>query len=218
MGLLARLFGKKNSSVKPLDFTKIDTSPDEPCPFGYKTAWYAIKDETPESVIEKLKLEVVYQANWKSGLEQTRFLDYAFVSPSINGFVLVINLFSLSRNADHSMAMEHARPFGEFYYFGSHRIADYYGWAKFINGKLIRAYANIAEGGDLCWNEGNITAEELNLGFDKIPVDDNWEDAAAMPDEDSVIDIAKAWSICPLFNGLKIEKSTGYICALNCAE
>lgn len=217
MGFLAKLFGKKSINEKILDFTKIDASPDEPCPFGYKTVWYAIKDETPKSVIEKLRLEVVCEANWKSGLEQTRLTDYVFVSPSINGFVLVINLISLSKNADHDMAKKHACFFNEFFYFGSHRIAGYYAWAKFINGELMRAYAYIGEGGELFWNEGDITIEELKLGFDKFPTsDDSLDNDIDYPDEDSVIDIASLWSIDPTFYGRALEKSTstGYICNL----
>jgi len=36
-----------------------DMTPDLPESFGYKMAWYAIKCETPLSIIDKLELELV---------------------------------------------------------------------------------------------------------------------------------------------------------------
>ena len=189
---------------------------DYPCPFRYKAAWYAIKGETPLAVIEKLNLSIVRKSNWESGLEQIHSNNNVFVSPSIDGFVLVIDFSGLSINDDHYMVMKHARLFAEFYYFGSHRTVDYYAWAKFINGELIRAYSYVGETGDITWNEGRITNEELELGFDKFPiVDDSFNDDTEYPDEGCVIDIANLWSINPASNTLNLEKSTGYICKLN---
>jgi len=214
MGLFDKLFRKKQkeNSSNPI---RIDVTPDYPIPFGYKTAWYAIKDITPQAVIEKLDLDIVCESNWESGFEHIYVSGDVFVSPAIGGYILVIGLIGLGRNADHDMVKEHSRLFNEFYYFGSHTVADYYAWAKFKNGNLIRAYAFIGDAGELFWNEGSITSEEIKLGFDKFPVsDDPCEVDTIIPDEDSVIDIASAWSINPLFDGANFEKSTGYICRL----
>ena len=215
MKLLEKLFGKKYRDNNTPKSITVDTTPDNPCPFGYKTVWYAIKDETPQSVIEKLSLNVICESNWQSGLAYVRFTDNVFVSPVVDGFVLVIDLIGVSKDAENEMAKKHARFFNEFFYFGSHRIVDYSGWAKFVNGKLIRAYSYIGERGEVSWNEGNITNEELELGFDKFPVStDSIDDDTVYPEEDDVIDIARLWSIDPWFNGMNLEKSTGYICKL----
>ncbi|MCL2166553.1 MAG: hypothetical protein FWH49_04610 [Clostridiales bacterium] len=219
MGLLDRLFRKKSkeSSVQPISKTpaRIDKTPDYPIPFGHNTTWYAIKDVTPQEVIEKLELDLICESNWESGLAYVHFSDDVFVSPGVGGYVLVIDLLGLTRNADHDMVREHGRLFDEFFYFGSHTVADYYAWAKFKNGNLIRAYAFIGDAGELFWNEGSITAEEMQLGFDQFPVSDEpFEDDAVIPDEENVMDIASAWSINPSFDGANLEKSTGYICRL----
>ena len=213
MGLMGKLFGKKNNEKSTMPMN-IDVTPDYPNPFGYKTTWYAIKGETPQTVIEKLDLDILCEANWKSSLDHVRKSDDVFVSPVLGDYVLVIDLIGITKDADHDMVKAHARLFGELFYFGSHTVADYYAWAKFKNGDLIRAYAYIGNGDDLFWNEGSITPEELNLGFDKFPVsEDSYdEDDIITPEEESVIDIARAWSIDPSFDGANYEKSTGYIC------
>jgi len=222
MGIFDKLFGKKQTQNKNITSpVKIDPTPDIPLPFTHNNAWYAIKDETPQTVTEKLCLEIVCESNWKTGLEHIYYSDDVFVSPNLNGYIFVIGLIGMSRNADHDIVREHARLFNELLYFGNHSVADYYAWAKFKNGIVIRAYAYIGDGDELFWNEGEMTSEEIALGFDrfpKLPVsEDSTEDGAdaAIPDESSIIDIAGAWSINHIFEESDYEKSTGYICKFN---
>ncbi|MCL2755380.1 MAG: hypothetical protein FWD35_06675, partial [Oscillospiraceae bacterium] len=181
-----KIFGKKTTVVA------FDAQPDYPQPFGYKTAWYAIKGETPHSVIEKLRLSVVGESNWEYGLNHVRQNDDVFVSPQVDGFVLVIDLFGNLHGADIKSAKKHSALFDEFCFFTSHRVSDYYAWAKFANGKLLRAYEHSGDEG-LMTNEGEITAEELALKFDEFPITDEWDENDRLPEEDDVIDIAKAW-------------------------
>ena len=191
---------------------KIQTEPCLPGPFGYKTAWYAIKGEPSYSVIQKLGLEKLCAANWESGIGYIYNTSdgEVFVSPVVEGYVLVIGL-----NGDHDMVKKHAALFDELQYFGNHRVADYYAWAMFSNGNLTRSYSSCGDTGEF-WVEGKITAEEIELGFDKFPVkeicDDDY-DKFEFADEAAVLKIAKAWGVDPLFaDDERYEKSTGHIC------
>lgn len=209
----------KNMLDKKSTADVVSTEPDFPVQFGYKTAWYVIKGETPLSIIEKLKLTVISEANWASGLKEAYAKNAIFVSPIIDDCVLVINLTHW--NSDD--VKEDGKLFSELQFFGSHRVADYYAWAKFVNRELLRFYSYV---GDLTEfkNEGELTSEELALGFDKYPqvdnfdewTDEDWE-LAAFPDEDSVISIAQAWGIDPFFgdgtfSDGKYGKGIGFFC------
>jgi len=213
MSWLKNIFGKKTLA------DVVSAEADFPVPFGYKTAWYVIKGETTLSVIEKLKLTVISEANWASGLKEAHAKDGIFVSPIIDDCVLVINLTHWNSDdikGDGSL-------FSELQYFGSHRVADYYAWAKSTNGKLLRFYSYVGGEGHL-ENEGELTTEELALGFDKYPKEANFDEwtvedweTAVFPDEDSVISIAQAWGIDPFFgdgtfSDEKYEKGVGYLC------
>ena len=194
--------------------------PDYPCPFGYKTLWYAVKNETPHSVIEKFKLNILCWANWKSGVPvayETSITSPVnkkiFVSPCLDGYVLIIGIHPLTHGND-EIVKSHALLFDELQFFASHRVVDYYCWAKFQNHNLVRAYAYVGDVNEISWNEGTITAEELVLGFDRFPATETelGEEDVVFPNEEDVLYIAKAWGIDPKFENRSYEKSTGYLC------
>ena len=194
------------------------SEPDLPVPFGYKTAWYAIKEESSLSVIEKLNLNIISEVNWKSGIEQTYYSDDVFVSPVVNGYILIINLIGMSENENHERVKEHGKVLPELQYFSSHRVVDYYAWAKFTGGKLLRFYSYLGGEGTLT-QEGSITNEEEMLGFNIFPQCDDFDswsdkdwDNAVFPDEESVIKIAKLWGIDPFFEDRDHDKGLGYVC------
>ena len=84
--------------------------------------------------------------------------------------------------------------FDELQYFGTHRVSDYYAWAKVAGGNLVRAYTYFGDTGDVEQNVGAITPEELALGFDKFPQSaEDFDDDTVLPNEEDVLDIAKAW-------------------------
>jgi hypothetical protein len=214
-GFFGKLFGKKDSGKHSI---KADTTPDLPIPFGYKNAWYAIKNETPESVIQKLELDILAQANWQSGMNHADSTNDVFVSPQIDGYVLVVGLFGITReDIGPDIIARHGSLFNNFQYFGTYRTVDYHAWAKFANGKPVRAYFFIGETGEIQWNEGAITPEEIELGLDKLVQsgEDFDNEDKDYPDEENVVDIAKAWGTDTLFEGKIYEKSTGYICSFN---
>ena len=155
------------------------------------------------------------ESNWQDGVDKAYYSDDVFVSPQVDGYVLVIGLIGMTRNVDHDEVKRHARQFAQLQYFGTHRVVEYHAWAKFADGKLLRAYAYLGESGEVQWYEGAITPEELELGFDKfIKPNEEFIDDTVFPSEEDVLDIAKAWGVDTLFSKGNYEKSTGYICSL----
>ena len=198
------------SSFKP-----IEVKPDYPYPFGYKTCWYAIKNETTQSVIEKMKLQTVSESNWEDGIGRVcNSENCVFVSPLIDGYILNIGM---TPDDEHSNVKNHALPFSELQYFGTHRVTEYNAWAKYMDGKIIRGYCYIGDRHEVTWCEGDITLEEVLLGFGKFPrsndelLSENF-DFENLPDEEDVLAIAKAWGVDTTFENKTHEKGTGFIC------
>lgn len=205
------------TAVKPEAAVKVipDAFPDKPQPFGYKSSWLCIKDTTPEQVILLLGLKNSVPANWASGMAQLG--DKVFVSPVVRGYVLVIGYDTFGYLSDaeteiNSLA-EYAKYFSEMQCFATHRVVDFHCWAKFVYGELTRGYGWLGESGEVYLNRGNITPEEQQLGFDRfIQTDeDDWE-SVEFPDEESVIDIAAAWGVDPMFSDGDYEYGVGYLC------
>jgi len=189
--------------------------PDFPYPFGYKICWYAVKNETTKSVIEKLNLKIISESNWENGINNVyNSCEQLFVSPPVNNYILLVNIRT---DDNHEVVKKHSLLFNELQYFGSHRVTEYNAWAKFCDGKVIRSYCYMGESGEITWCDGNITLEEINLGFGKFPsstdelLSDNF-DYENIPDEENVLAIAKAWGVDTSFEDKSYEKGTGFIC------
>jgi hypothetical protein len=200
-----------------LDFTKQskEVVPDLPVQFGYNICWYAIKGETPQTVIEKLNLKTIRESNWADGIDCAyNHQQYLFISPPVDGYALVINI---TPDDEHTIVKNHAALFKELQYFGTHHVTEYHAWAKFADGKVIRAYCYVGESGEVTWSEGNVTTEEMNLGFDKFPsrteelLSDDL-DFENFPGEEDVLAIAAAWGADPAFQQGNQQKGTGFIC------
>jgi len=192
-----------------------NVEPDSPCPFGYNTCWYAIKNETTQTVIDKLHLKVLRESNWINGIAGCGSPPhFVFVSPPLDGYVFVINI---NPDDEHEAVKKHAGSFGEFQYFGTQRTVEYNAWAKFMDGKIIRSYCYLGERGEITWCEGSITDEEVDLGFDVFPSstgellsdDFNYQN---LPNEEDVLAIAKAWGVDTKFEEKTYEKGIGFTC------
>ena len=216
MSWINKIFNRKNENRSACKNNPVNSNiePDYPCRFGYKSAWYAIKNETPVSVIEKLALDIICESNWNFGFEYiSNHKNTAFLSPKLDDYVLVIGL---SGDA-HKIVNEHAKLFDELQYFASHRVVDYYAWARFLKGNIVHAYGYCPEKEEIVfWDEGILTEEEIDLGFDaflkKGEEEIDWEKDNSRPGEENVIKIAKAWGCNPMFEDGKYEKSTGCLC------
>lgn len=201
--------GVQNTDSSPDTSLDVSMEADTPLPFGYKIGWLAIKGEKPEQVIDILQLENKTLANWQSGMRLVESEEQIFVSPSIDGYVLLIGPMELELEELEEMAQN----FEELQYFVSHRVVEMHSWTLFRAGKLVRHYYYIGESGEVT-SIGKLTEEEKELGFDNLIMseDDDW-DEFAFPDEESVLKIAAAWSVDTSMQKHQEEKSVGYVCA-----
>ena len=191
-------------------FQPLSAQPDGPVPFGYKTAWLAIRCTDPNQAAEALYCRNLQRANWATGLPRSGETGGAlFCAPVMDGFVLVIgqNLFTLTERRDELETL--AGRFPEVQYFASHRISSSYCWARYEAGRCIRAYG-IADG-EVLWNTGELTPQERSIGFDAFPVP-GAEETGRWADEEDVLDIAAAWGIDPRFETKTYPPSAGWIC------
>ena len=186
--------------------------PDLPVPFGYKCSWLCVKSDDPKEVIEKLGLRNPEPANWDKGIEMA-YNGCDFVSPSLDGYVLVVGWGTDVLTLAPELLEDSARKFPELQYFTTHRVVDYHAWVKYVGGELVRGYAWVGCDGELLMNKGEITPEEERLGFTNLlpSADADW-DKYDKPDEDYVLEIAAAWGIDPSFGNKEYQKSMGYIC------
>ncbi|MBP1989626.1 FeoB-associated Cys-rich membrane protein [Paenibacillus eucommiae] len=194
-------------NFKPVKF---NTEPDFPVGFGYKCQWLAIKTMDTQGVKNQFKLRNAESSNWESGIAGA-YKGYYFITPPVDGWTLIINstMPDLSVQKEPlKIITELSTIFGEAYYFGTHRIVEYHGWAKAIEGKVERAYGYVGESGETIVNIGEISHEEIEnkLIFTELNVEE-----PVLPNEEDVLMIAKKWTIDPLMNERNYSTGTGYI-------
>lgn len=184
-------------------------TPDSPLPFGYKTGWLCIQSDDPQTVMEALSLWDSTPCNWAEGLKQAGEGGKVFVSPSLDGYVLVVGwteekLENLSPLAAGSPQLQ---------YFASHRVADYYAWAKYEDGKLLRGYAYVGDRDEVAWDQGELTPEEIALGAERFPKmgeECDW-DEVEFPDEETVLALAAAWGVDTSFEEKEYPAALGWV-------
>jgi hypothetical protein len=182
--------------------------------FGYKSAWVAVKDRSPDAVAEALSLRNVRRCDWDAGIKaayQYPTTGSVFVTPEIDGWVLCVG-FPLFAPAEArppafgELAAELAEKLqSEVQYFATHRIVEAHAWARARPGALERAYLYIGESGEKMLDEGSRTAEEQALGFaffdpesTEAQAADYWErkDLTHVREE-HVMALASRWSVDP---------------------
>lgn len=198
----------QGADSSPSAASEISAQADTPLPFGYKIGWLAIKGGTPEQIIDTLQLKNKIAANWQSGMKLAGE-GQTFVSPLIDGYVLLIGPMELELE----QLGEMAKNFEELQYFVSHRVVELHSWTLFRAGELVRHYYYIGESGEV-ESIGELTEEEKELDFDSLIMseDDDW-DEVEFPDEESVLEIAAAWSVDTSMQNHQEEKSAGYVCS-----
>lgn len=177
-----------------------------PWPFGYRTAWLAIRSEGPKAVAVALELQNVQQSNWVYGVWHSVETDeyQIFVTPSVKGWVLAVGIAFLFEADDHQekRIIALSKQFGEAQFFSSMRVSSAYLWARATNGKLVCLFY---EGDGTRRTAGDETTEEKQLNFkffdpsspeSKEP--GYWERKDfTYVDEDSVLSVASNWSVDP---------------------
>ena len=200
----------KNTEAPPAPSPALSAKPDGPVPFGYKTAWLAVRCQDPRQAAAALSRPHRKRASWEAGLSCSLEPGGAvFFSPVMDDFVLAIGyeLFALTEQQDKLEAL--AALFPEVQYFSSHRVSSSYFWVRYQAGACVRAYC--VQDGQVLRSTGALTPEEQALGFDAFPTTDG-QDTDCWPDEEDVLDIAAAWGIDPRFETKSYPPSTGWVC------
>lgn len=220
MGFLDDLFSSSkyiNDKVRGMENsapTAAETGiePDFPVAFGYKCNWLCVKSNDALDVIKKLGLKNYELSNWDKGIEMA-YNGCRFVSPVLDGYVLVVNFGMDILTLAPEFLDEKAKLFDELHYFVTQRVSDYHAWVKYVNGVLVRGYGWSGIDGRVFLNKGELTPEEIKLGFTNLlPTEEaDWE-IHETPDEEYVIRLAAAWGIDPAFSMKNYPRSTGYIC------
>lgn len=203
----------ENNASPPVNGSFPEDVPDKPVPFGYKNSWLCIKADSPEEVIEKMCLKNPRVSSWKDGVYGNGNHGGVFVSPVLDGYVLVVGWEGDILETDPALLDELAKKFSELHFFSTHRVSDYHVWVKYVGGEMIRGYGYCGGEGEVFLNKGAVTAEETELGLTNLIPDTeaDW-DSYEFPDEQNVLDVAAAWGIDTLFHKKTYPESTGFLC------
>lgn len=117
----------KNTGSPAAPPPALSAKPGSPVPFGYKTAWLAVRCQDPRQAAAALSRPHRERASWEAGLSCSLEPGGAvFFSPVMDDFVLAIGyeLFALTEQQDKLEAL--AALFPEVQYFSSHRVSSSY--------------------------------------------------------------------------------------------
>ena len=193
----------------------LSDEPDTPQPLGTEIAWLAVRCEDPERVIAALDIPG-QRANWATGLAAARQGDGLFISPPVDGFVLVVFQDALPEAGDlHLLPSEdwhddeewaaRAALFDEVQSFDVSDRRAYYGWEQVISGRL--AHRQIRQGYRVYADEGAMTEGEALAARQGIAS----RGTGAPFTAENVMDIAAAWGVDPRFEK-EYPPSVGWLC------
>jgi hypothetical protein len=177
-----------------------------PQPFGYKTAWFAVRSQDINAVATAIELQKPDQVNWQYGLWHAHeYNDYQiFVTPPVNGWVLAVGMpivWDVDAHADERM-VQLSKQFGDAQLYASVRTSSAYLWARAIDGKLIRFFY-YGDGDQRVVGESTVEEKEFGFHFFDASSPEStqpgyWERKdLTFPNEDCVLKIAAKWSVDP---------------------
>ncbi len=183
--------------------------------FGYKMAWIAIKNTTPEEIIRKIQLSDVQIIDWSAGIMKVyeyhgRSNNTILLSPQIRGWTFMVGWYLCDLNKPDGKLewlkgwMEKlSTSFEEVQAFATHRVSEYHHWVLAKNGKIDRCFAY---GDGVIYNEGKLTDVEKQFPWDKL------ETFKWFPNERDVLLVAENWSVNPqTMTSSDIKDKTYYI-------
>ena len=182
----------------------------KPQPFGYKANWIALNSNQIEKILESLEYDKSVKTNWEIGVNATfQNRNLRFICPTIDNWTLILgdSIDYVSSNEVKSKLSELSKLFGEAYYFGSFRGTGYASWAKYINGKEIRAF--LIDDADVFYSVGKLEEEEtilvakrkseLNMeDKEDIEYHQKFDFLNLLGTEDDVLLMAEKWTINPM--------------------
>lgn len=179
---------KRDRSFNP------DPTPDNPTPFGYKCVWFVVKSSDSEDVAKTFGLKSPVRCNWKSGI-MGAYRGNIFVSPPVNGWIFIVGdeLPTLDdpkrKKETEALLTNLSSKYDEAQQYASHRIVGLATWAKASGGIILREYSYLGESGEVLFNIGEKTKEEVEAGIKDGP--------DFFPGEEEVMNVAGKWSINP---------------------
>lgn len=184
-------------------------NPKGPMSFGYKCAWYAVRTNDVDAVVDAMRLVDVVESDWAKGIEAA-YANKVFVTPPLGDWILIagVPLFhDESPVTIERLLAALSERFGEAQYFCTHRVVDANCWALARSGEVVRAFGFLGERGEITWQEGTPTQVELDLGERKLEFPG--------PSEDDVMKVAAAWSLDPTgLEGRFVEPGLGRLGAI----
>ncbi len=190
--------------------------------FGYKMAWLAIKNTTPEEIIQKVSLPETHVIHWNEGIDKI-YEDHGnpsaiFITPQIRGWSLVAGWYCSDFNSKDGKLeklkgrmSELSTIFEEVQAFATHRVSEYHHWALAKQGKILRRFAYAGGGEGVMYNEGELTDGEKGFLWERL---DDYRSPLKpwYPDEDDVMTIAEKWSVNPqTIEDAEIKGKTCYV-------
>lgn len=163
-------------------------------PFGYRMAWLAVRTEDHARLAGILGLESGQPVGWNEGLAAIYAEERpmrVLVSRPLESWCFVVGLAlpypAGPRFVDRCTPLLEtlAGVFPDVQLYLTLPEFDLYAWARYRDGKLVRAYAAGDEGG--IWSKGEVTIEEVAAGLEP----------GSGIDEDRVIALAARWSLDP---------------------
>ena len=192
-----------------------------PEPFGYKTAWFAIRSKDRDAVAKALELHASQEVNWQYGVHHGyEYNEYLiFVAPAVNGWVLAMGtpvLFEIDDYATERIT-ELSREFGEAQCFGSVRTSNCYTWARAKDGVLVRHFydadGNHKETGEYTEEEKTLGAKFSDSSSAEAMEPGYWERKDIVGVEElTVLQVARLWSVDPSkLDQMGLEPSLGLL-------
>lgn len=197
---MKNIFSVFGGKEKPEDKKQV---PDLPIPFGYKSAWFAVKYGDAAIIAQLLSIKNTVESNWENAFNKiNRDSRYIFITPTIGNWTLIIGNWGEEQLKP--MLEKLSTEFGEAQHFITHRVSEAHGWMLARNGKVIRAYAYVGDQGENIYVEGEPTdfEKQYNLvnTFSEEAKDPNYfeREDLVFPDEEFVMQIAGDWSVNPI--------------------
>jgi hypothetical protein len=177
-----------------------------PEPFGYKTAWFAIRSQDRDAVAKALELQAAREVNWQYGVQHANeYNEYLiFVAPPVNGWVLAVGMPLVWEMDDYATERitKLSGQFDEAQCFGSVRTSNSYTWARAKDGVLVRHFYDAdgthKESGEYTEEEKTLGAKFSDSSSAEFMEPDYWErkDVVGV-EEQTVLQVAGLWSVDP---------------------
>lgn len=171
--------------------------------FGYKSAWLAFRGLTQQQVATALGLSGVKAQDWQTAIHATYVDNPAVaVTPPFHGaggnWTLATSVALMLAEPD--VAALSKKTGTEVQYFVTERISDTHGWAKAVDGRLIRLFQWGGDMGEILKWVGRPDRIEQGFGLpDVARATQATSDALfdANIDEETVMTLAGHWSVSP---------------------